>query len=253
MSGRAGRRGQDLLGKVFFYNIPLPKVQRLIKASVPKLKGQFPLSISLILRLILLAEKADDEADAKAKALSVLKHSLMAFNQPKKQEMLKLFFLFSVQFLVREGYINQEGKPQGFSGLATHLHYREPSNFVLISFLEKGLFHKLCERSLTNKGGKQFSETVMETLVLVLAHLFGRLRLPHSVVGLKGQFSQSKVILEELPPEFAAAAEEYNDVVDKIFGTFLLSTSKFADMEQEYRLPLSKICKYNVFNTALLS
>ncbi|XP_043919452.1 probable ATP-dependent RNA helicase DDX60 [Protopterus annectens] len=241
MSGRAGRRGQDLLGKVFFYNIPLPKVQRLIKANVPKLKGQFPLSVSLILRLILLAEKADDKPDAKAKALSVLKHSLMAYNQPKKQEMLKLYFLFSVQFLVREGYIDQESKPQGFSGLATHLHYHEPSNFVLIRFLEKGLFHKLCKRSLTNKGGKQFSETVMETLVLVLAHLFGRRRLPHSVVELKGQFKQSKVILEELPPEFAAAAEEYNDVVDKIFGSFLLCTSKFADMEQEYQLPLSKI------------
>jgi len=67
MSGRAGRRGQDMIGNVFFYDIPLPKVERLIKSNVPQLKGQFPLTISLILRLMLLAVKADDKADAKAK------------------------------------------------------------------------------------------------------------------------------------------------------------------------------------------
>lgn len=67
MSGRAGRRGQDMIGNVFFYDIPLPKVERLIKSNVPQLKGQFPLTITLILRLMLLAAKADDKADARAK------------------------------------------------------------------------------------------------------------------------------------------------------------------------------------------
>lgn len=67
MIGRAGRRGQDMIGNVFFYDIPLPKVERLIKSNVPQLKGQFPLTVSLILRLMLLTAKADDKADAKAK------------------------------------------------------------------------------------------------------------------------------------------------------------------------------------------
>lgn len=67
MSGRAGRRGHDVIGNVFFYGIPLPKVQKLMKSNVPELKGQFPLSITLILRLMLLAAKAEDKADAKAK------------------------------------------------------------------------------------------------------------------------------------------------------------------------------------------
>lgn len=69
MSGRAGRRGQDLGGDVYFFGIPLPKVEKLIKSNVPELRGQFPLSISLILRLMLLASKADDPEDAKAKVL----------------------------------------------------------------------------------------------------------------------------------------------------------------------------------------
>ena len=69
MAGRAGRRGQDLLGDVYFFDIPLPKIEKLIKSKVPELRGQFPLSISLVLRLMLLASKADDPEDGKAKVL----------------------------------------------------------------------------------------------------------------------------------------------------------------------------------------
>ncbi|XP_024898753.1 probable ATP-dependent RNA helicase DDX60 isoform X2 [Pteropus alecto] len=67
MAGRAGRRGQDLMGDVYFFNIPVPKIEKLIKSNVPELRGQFPISISLILRLMLLASKGDDPEDAKAK------------------------------------------------------------------------------------------------------------------------------------------------------------------------------------------
>ncbi|XP_056658848.1 probable ATP-dependent RNA helicase DDX60 isoform X2 [Monodelphis domestica] len=240
MSGRAGRRGEDLIGNVFFYDIPLPKVQRLLKSNVPQLRGQFPLSISLVLRLMILVMKADDKEDAKAKVLSVLQHSMMSFNQPKMKHMLKVYFIFSLQFLVREGYLDQECIPRGFSGLAIHLHYHEPSNFVLISFLEKGLFHKLCQ-PMKLKGPKVFSENVMETLVLVLANLFGRRYLPSCVKRYKRTFSQSKVILNDLPKEFAAAAEEYNHKIENDFGSFLLIISELADMKKEYQLPLSEI------------
>uniref|UniRef100_K7F991 DExD/H-box helicase 60 n=1 Tax=Pelodiscus sinensis TaxID=13735 RepID=K7F991_PELSI len=239
MSGRAGRRGQDLLGNVFFYDIPLPKVDKLIKSNVPQLRGQFPLSISLILRLMLLAAKADDKEDAKAKVLSVLKHSLLSFNKPRIVDMLKLYFLFSLQFLIKEGYLDQKGNTMGFAGLVTHLHYHEPSNLVLVSFLVKGLFHKLCQP--TRKGSKTFSQEVMEQLVLVLANLFGRKYIPASIMKSKPKFYQSKVFLEDLPEDFAVALEEYNSKIGENFGHFLLMISKMADMKQEYQLPLSKI------------
>ncbi|NXY40816.1 DDX60 helicase, partial [Ceuthmochares aereus] len=237
MSGRAGRRGQDMIGNVFFYDIPLPKVERLIKSNVPQLKGQFPLTISLILRLMLLAAKADDKADAKAKALSVLKHSLMSFKKKRYAEILKIYFIFSLQFLVKECYLDQEGNPTGFAGLVTHLHYYEPSNFVLVSFLVKGLFHKLCQPI---RGSTVFSEDVLEKLVLILANLFGRRYLPACSMKYKRKFCQSKVFLEDLPEEFANAVNEYNTKVEENFAHFLLTTAKLADMEEEYRLPLSK-------------
>ncbi|KAM8808190.1 putative ATP-dependent RNA helicase DDX60 [Eudromia elegans] len=237
MSGRAGRRGQDMIGNVFFYDIPLPKVERLIKSNVPQLKGQFPLTISLILRLMLLAARADDKRDARAKVLSILKHSLMSFKQERHTELLKIYFIFSLQFLIKEGYLDQEGNPRGFAGLVTHLHYYEPSNFVLVSFLVKGLFHKLCRP--IKKGSSKFSEDVMEKLVLILANLFGRKYLPAGTMKVR-KFFQSKVFLEDLPQDFADAVHEYNSKVEKNFAHFLLTAAKLADMEKEYRLPLSK-------------
>uniref|UniRef100_A0A8C5R9G8 ATP-dependent RNA helicase DDX60 n=1 Tax=Leptobrachium leishanense TaxID=445787 RepID=A0A8C5R9G8_9ANUR len=110
MSGRAGRRGQDLLGSVFFFNIPDTKVKKLLKSGVPHLNGQFSLSISLILRLMLLVARAEDKEDSNAK-----------------------------------GYLDQDCNLLAFTDLATMLHNNEPSNFVLVSFLHKGLFRMLCQ------------------------------------------------------------------------------------------------------------
>ncbi|KFO30865.1 Putative ATP-dependent RNA helicase DDX60, partial [Fukomys damarensis] len=239
MSGRAGRRGQDLLGEVYFFDIPIPKVGKLIKSKVPELRGQFPLKITLILRLMLLASKADDLEDGQAKALSVLKHSLLSFKQPRAMEILKLYFLFSLQFLVKQGYLDREGNPTGFAGLVSHLHYHEPSNLVFVSFLVRGLFHNLCQP--TNKGSKCFSQDVMEKLVLVLANLFGRMYIPAKFYDDNMKFYQSKVFLDDLPEDFSAALDEYNMQVTKDFASFLLIVSKLADMKQEYQLPLSEI------------
>ncbi|CAO2612241.1 Probable ATP-dependent RNA helicase DDX60 [Lemmus lemmus] len=239
MSGRAGRRGQDLLGDVYFFNIPPFKIEKLIKSKVPELRGQFPLSISLILRLMLLASKADDPEDGKAKALSVLRHSLLSFKRPQVTDMLKLYFLYSLQFLVKEGHIDQEGNPTGFAGLVSHLHYHEPSNLVFVSFLVRGLFHNLCQP--THEGSKCFSEDVMEKLVLVLANLFGRRYMPAKFQDANIKFYQSKVFLDDLPEDFSEALLEYNMQVTKDFAAFLQIVSRFADMKQEYQLPLSKI------------
>ncbi|XP_050017753.1 probable ATP-dependent RNA helicase DDX60 isoform X3 [Alexandromys fortis] len=239
MSGRAGRRGQDLLGDVYFFDIPLPKIEKLIKSKVPELRGQFPFSISLILRLMLLASKADDPEDGKAKALSVLRHSLISFKHRRVTDMLKLYFLYSLQFLVKEGYIDQEGNPKGFAGLVSHLHDHEPSNFVFVNFLVRGLFHNLCQP--THEGSKRFSEDVMEKLVLVLANLFGRRYIPAKFQDADIKDYQSKVFLDDLPEDFSEALLEYNTQVTEDFAAFLQIVSRLADMKQEYQLPLSKI------------
>ncbi|XP_033071531.1 probable ATP-dependent RNA helicase DDX60-like isoform X4 [Trachypithecus francoisi] len=239
MSGRAGRRGQDLLGNVYFFDIPLPKIKRLLASSVPELRGQFPLSVTLVLRLMLLASKGDDPEDAKAKVLSVLKHSLLSFKRPRAMKTLKLYFLFSLQLLIKEDYLNKNGTPKKFAGLASYLHGHEPSNLVFVNFLKRGLFHNLCTPAW--KGAQQFSQDVMEKLVLVLANLFARKYIPAKFQNADLRFSQSKVILAELPEDFKAALHEYNLAVMKDFASFLLIASKSVNMKNEYQLPLSRI------------
>uniref|UniRef100_A0A8I5NA33 RNA helicase n=1 Tax=Papio anubis TaxID=9555 RepID=A0A8I5NA33_PAPAN len=239
MSGRAGRRGQDLLGNVYFFDIPLPKIKRLLASGVPELREQFPLSITLVLRLMLLASKGDDPEDTKAKVLSVLKHSLLSFKRPRAMKTLKLYFLFSLQLLIKEDYLNKNGNPKKFAGLASYLHGHEPSNLVFVNFLKRGLFHNLCKPAW--KGTQQFSQDVMEKLVLVLANLFARKYIPAKFQNADLSFPQSKVILAELPEDFKAALHEYNLAVMKDFASFLLIASKSVNKKNEYQLPLSRI------------
>jgi hypothetical protein len=52
--GRAGRRGYDLMGQVVFYGVSYKRIRQLLASRVPQLRGGFPLSSSLTLRLVML-------------------------------------------------------------------------------------------------------------------------------------------------------------------------------------------------------
>ena len=57
MSGRAGRRGYDHDGNVVFHCVPLVKRLQLQRAEVTPLRGQPPFTVSMVLRLITLAQQ----------------------------------------------------------------------------------------------------------------------------------------------------------------------------------------------------
>ena len=57
MSGRAGRRGVDNVGRVIFLGVPERKVKRLMTANLPKLTGSFPISTTLCLRLLTVVKE----------------------------------------------------------------------------------------------------------------------------------------------------------------------------------------------------
>lgn len=54
MSGRAGRRGYDPLGRVIFWGIPIHRITYLEGAKLAPIRGQFPLSLSFNLRGLVL-------------------------------------------------------------------------------------------------------------------------------------------------------------------------------------------------------
>merc|ERR1712226_1830495 len=56
-AGRAGRRGFDQDGNVIFFGIKTAKISRLMTANLPKMIGNTPTSLSLILRLFILTSQ----------------------------------------------------------------------------------------------------------------------------------------------------------------------------------------------------
>jgi hypothetical protein len=225
MSGRAGRRGFDLKGNVIFTMIPYSKVQSLLTSKLPRLMGNFPISVSLVLRVLLLVAKGENPQRLTS-ALALLNHPLI-LQHMKIDSQLKLHFLFSVQFLLHQNYIDTEAKPLGFSGLVTHLHYHEPDNFVFLYILKRGYFHELLS---SQKEKSVFSKEVMKDLVGVLAHLFTSIRLPKFF---NRKFHNSIVLLRDLNFSpggslltFQQAIEAYNSEVKSVFDGFLHATSQ---------------------------
>ena len=102
ISGRAGRRGYDLIGHVVFFGIPQAKIQRLMTVNLPRIIGNFPLNVSLVLRLLLLVNKVEDRKIAMNQVLTLLQNPLICKNQPELDLQLKHHFLFSVELLVRQ-------------------------------------------------------------------------------------------------------------------------------------------------------
>ena len=54
MSGRAGRRGFDNAGNVVFMGLNERKIRKLMTDRLPQMVGNFPLSVSMVLRVLLM-------------------------------------------------------------------------------------------------------------------------------------------------------------------------------------------------------
>jgi ERCC4-related helicase len=240
MSGRAGRRGFDLKGNVVFSMVPYSKVQSLITSKLPRLMGNFPISVSLVLRLLLLVAKGD-APQRLTSALALLNHPLILQHYEISAQ-LKLHFLFSVQFLVQQNFIDTDAKPMGFTGLVTHLYHHEPANFVFLYLLKRGYFHQLL---LPEKDKSSFSKELMKNLVGVLAHLFTDMQLPRKF---NRKFQTSIVHLRDLRfspggsyGTFQQAIESYNAETKEIFDGFLVASSKKEPSNYDVvKLPVSK-------------
>ncbi|XP_070552614.1 probable ATP-dependent RNA helicase DDX60 isoform X2 [Ptychodera flava] len=239
MSGRAGRRGFDLVGNVLFFGIPRPKIQRLIMSSVPHLKGNFPISLSLVLRLLLLTSQSDLGSDAEHKALCLLKHPFLRYDKPQMDSQFKHYFLFSVEYLIRMGLLDTNCMPQGFAALAARLHYHQPAVYVFLSFLKGHAFH-----SFFNRRNEAYSDEEMRKLVLVLANLFGRKPILGSrrMAYLKEGRSSSMVVLEKLPVEFENILMEHNQKAEKTFRLYIENvTNEMYHRALQAKLPLSNL------------
>ncbi|XP_067006514.2 probable ATP-dependent RNA helicase DDX60 [Anabrus simplex] len=244
MSGRAGRRGFDTEGNVVFFGTEERKIRTLLTGRLPDMIGNFPLTVTLVLRLLLLVNdvsekgvaKKDSKSEAMSRALTYLNCNLVYQNIPELKEQMKHFFAFSTQLLMLQGILDHNGNPQKVCGILTHLHYHEPGNMVLVYLLRSGALRRLCK----TYNGKITRETELN-LVLLLSHLFARLPL-HSTC-LKQKYKNSIVILPPLPETVADDVKVYNEEVKFMYDHYFRCVAnhianKFGDDDT---LPLSGV------------
>jgi ATP-dependent RNA helicase DDX60 len=133
--------------------------------------------------------------------------------------------------------INSSGDSVSLAGLISHLYYTEPANFALAELLRRGVFHRICEKFERSKPDPQ----ILEAMVHVLAHLFGR----RICKGVDQEELLEINILKPLPDDALTALTNHNVNIIKICRDYAIRFGHSQFDSPEKRLPLSRLS----FNT----
>lgn len=107
MAGRAGRRGFDNEGSVIFMGLNKRRQKTLLTSKLPIIDGNFPLSVTFIMRLLLLVGRVIDNKKQSeecvkrtlSSALTMLENCLSYRKFPMLRDQMKHFFCFGTQLL----------------------------------------------------------------------------------------------------------------------------------------------------------
>lgn len=222
-SGRAGRRGFDLLGNVVFCHVPPQRVYEIMSSRLPDLSGHFPVSTTLVLRILGLLRHTNNSEYAVKVAKSMFSQTRLYLGGKASKMAIKHHVRFSIEYLRRQHLLSRDGSPLNFSGLVGHLYFTENAVFAFHALLKEGYFHEVCA-NLDSK-----PQDVLETLILVLSHLF--CRLPCHRYNEKEWLenvvhnSPSIVLLPKLPARAEAIVRAHNkgalDILQAYVGTYI--------------------------------
>ena len=241
-AGRAGRRGYDLLGKVVFYGIGFDRVRRIILSKLPSLAGQFPLTPTLVLRLLNLMHGADSAPVTVNAVKSLLQMPQVIWDSQEREHQLLHHLRFSIEYLRRARLIDVNGRSMNLFDIAALLYHTEPSNLALVTLLRAGVIHKIC----SNKSMIQ----AKQNLLILFCHLFGRRKLPPIYSSkesletiLRLTKSASKVILPPLDHRARTVLVDHEKKILEIFTSYAstFATHKSTDLGEDDELPLSKL------------
>lgn len=240
-SGRAGRRGFDLLGNVVFHGIPPNRALEIMSARLPDLRGQFPTSVTLILRLFTLLHGTDNSDYAAQAVKSLLTQTQLYLGGPEAQRSIQHHLRFSIEYLQRQHLLSDRGVPLGLSGLVGHLYFTENSAFAFHALLNNGYFHKLCAK--ISNPAKQTH--ILREIVLTLSHLFVRLPVlryrDKTWLEEVVHHSPSMVILPDLPRRASRILKKHNKETLGIFQAYVYTyASQHLSNAPDNQLPFSK-------------
>jgi hypothetical protein len=221
MSGRAGRRGFDDLGQVVFFGVREGRIRQIMNSAVPQLRGAFPLSASLTLRMSML-QNCDESARNGIRQMleqSLLSHGELADVIGGSEGVLRQYSDIFKNFL-RELGVMLDDKPVWLAAVVSHLSWMDPANLVLLYFIR----HKIFEDAKTP-----------QVLLTYLACILMPIPVHKSMMGvLKGLSSR---VVEEVPLEVQKGLMGYNAMVRHLFMKHLQGLSS----PQDCCLPLSRV------------
>ncbi|KAI0828791.1 P-loop containing nucleoside triphosphate hydrolase protein [Hypoxylon sp. FL0890] len=242
-SGRAGRRGFDVLGNVVFHGIPPKRALEIMSARLPDLRGQFPTSVTLVLRLFGLLHGTNNSDYATRAVKSLLTQTRLYLGGPAAQMSIEHHLRFSIDYLRRQHLLSEDGTPLNFSGLVGHLYFTENAVFAFHSLLKEGYFHNLCS-NISHAQGQEQNDVILEIL-LVLCHLFCRVPCYRyrdaSWLANVVHRSPSLVLLPELPNTAVQVLRQHNQETLTIFHNYVSTyTSQHLNNTPDVQLPFTK-------------
>jgi len=248
MSGRAGRRGFDDLGHIVFFGIPGYKISRLLVSPVPYLRGRQPVSITLVLRLLMLHEQYPAARDA---LICLLQTPHLAQEQPHLVSQIQHMFRHSLEYLQRRHLLDAAGESINLAPLAAHVFWAEPANLALTHMLEQGVFHQLTDPSVTPEGEKLVKEqhrqwqSISHDLLLALSHLFQREAMRPNVEEdtrlREGSSFPSRVILEDPAGPCKDSLEQHNRSTLDTMASLVRLFAHNEKLPESSKLPLSNL------------
>jgi hypothetical protein len=237
-SGRAGRRGFDLLGNVVFHGISVDKSCRLLSSRLPDLNGHFPVTTTLVLRLFTLLHGSKNSQYATQVIRSLLSQPRLYLGGESFKQQVLHHLRFSIEYLRKQNLLGSRGEPINFANCVSHLYFTENSSFAFHALLRDGYFHRLCSEIVEKP------EAVKKTLMIVMAYLFGRR--PCSLAQVKAMEkvigkSPSVVFLPPLPPKAAAVLRQHNKETLETFEAYVKTFAMQHRKEPERELPLTGV------------
>ena len=223
---------------MIFQGIPSDKVYRLLSSRLPDLNGHFPISTTLVLRLFTLLHESQNSEYAVKAINSLLSQPRLYLGGPESKLTVLHHLRFSIEYLRRQFLLDTDGAPLNFAGCVSHLYFTENSSFAFHALLKDGYFHGLCADIDHNP------ERVLCTMMLVMAHLFGRVpcRLADKEwIERLIKRSPSVVFLPALPAQAEAVLRKHNEDTLDIFKTYVKTYVDQHIREQDCRLPLTGI------------
>ena len=235
-AGRAGRRGFDLLGNVVFHMLPKSKVYRLLSSRLPDLNGHFPLTTTLVLRLLSLLHTSGNAPNAIQAVDSLLSQPRLYLGGEKFKIQVLHHLRFSIEYLRSQDLIGAKGEPLNFTPCISHLYFAENGAFAFHALLRGGYFHTLA-RQYTRR-----PKEALQILMIVMANIFCRRPFPPVEKENEQELikrSSSVVMLPPLPSAASSVLRHHNQEILSIYSTYVRTFAEQHCEKESSRLPFT--------------